>query len=98
MASIEELRHRAWLLSDKSVKYSNIINSVLYKNMKYRPDNIGDFEEEKINNNSIDYIESLVEKAKYNFNLLEEKYKIIAYIREKHNDCNNFFRENNTNI
>ncbi|MBX9838445.1 MAG: hypothetical protein K2X69_09055 [Silvanigrellaceae bacterium] len=87
MASIEELRHRAWDLSSKSVKYINAINSIVYQNVVNKPEPIQPIKEEKINDYSLEYIEKLIFQANEKVNSLKQPLGIIKYINDKHNEC-----------
>lgn len=87
MASIEDLRHRAWDLSNKSVKYINAINSIVYQNVENKPVQIEPIAPEEINNYSLEYIEKLILQANEKVKTLKQPLDIIKYINEKHNEC-----------
>ena len=86
-SNIPVLRHRAWNLSNNAINNINTINAVLYKNMTYRPDVLEAFENENINDVSIQYLGYLVSKANEYLKILKETYKVFDYINLKHNEC-----------
>lgn len=88
MASLPELRHRAWIIANNTIEYINKTNEIFYSGLNNKPAPLEKIEKEEVNNITFIYIQELVNKAKniLTFETLSEIANLVDYVQKKHKE------------